>query len=150
INSFVLREIERLRPKTIYLHADWYAYDSKLLTRDLAGTVDRIKSASPYSNIVFLGEGPVWKPTLSTFLFRMGISLKAPTSIKMALYDKLKTADATLASVADGSGVSFFSIIDHVCSDDICPVVVSGESGVELMNWDSRHLTASGSLVVAR
>ena len=149
INDFVLREIKRLQPKTIVLHAQWITYK---ITRDqLSKAIREIEQASQRAKIFVLGGVPQWWPTLPEYMLKNGIKPSDVLYVSTPLLSVLHKNDAVLRSAVSGSDALFVSPIDLLCNQsDECLAVAELHGKLELMAWDHGHLTETGSVVLTK
>lgn len=147
INRFVIKEIERLRPNHVYLHANWHTYKS---IKSLKNTIALIRQVSTNSNILLIGSVPQWKPTLPVFLNKKNIGMVAETYIRMPSFKELQLTDADLEVIAKNNGAHFISVLSKICIQESCPVVIKSDKGFTLSAWDNGHMTEEESLLLAK
>jgi peptidoglycan/LPS O-acetylase OafA/YrhL len=149
INNFILREVERLQPTQVFLHAAWQSYNQNTVL-NVEKTIRNIKEVSPTTHIVVVGSVPQWKPTLPIYAIRRGISLNKEHYLLMQRYKSIANVDKNLIKLSTMNGVTFLSALKDLCVNDNCLAVVWHEKAYELTAFDSGHLTEAGSIFLAK
>ena len=111
INEFVTREIARIAPRVVVLHANWRQYAKQKTVVDLQRTIDAIRDASPASRIFVIGGVPQWVRPLPGLMFREGLSLDRVFYIYTPLLPELRLLDEELRRAAVRKAASFLSVI---------------------------------------
>jgi hypothetical protein len=145
IYAYVRAAIERLKPATLVLAAQWAAYtDLSQLTQ----RVDFMRTISD-PKIVIVGPVPQWTQPLPRVL--LGAFERDPlhripsrTSIGSVLFVDL---DRKLRGLAEQQGVAYLSVLDIMCNDAGC-LTRAEERADALTAWDDSHLTTAGSNIV--
>ena len=150
LNAFVLQEIGTIKPKTVVLAAEWRSYLRRDRSRSFAETIAYIRKASPSSKIVIIGSLPQWQPSLPELMFHRGVTMDRERWIAVTDYESLAAADRFLEGIAAANSVTFISVIKRVCDGPQCPAVVMDDGILTLTAWDHAHLTAGGSVRLAR
>jgi peptidoglycan/LPS O-acetylase OafA/YrhL len=150
INSFVMREVERLQPKQVFLHANWRDYVKQGATANVEKTISFIKRVSPSTHIVLIGSPPRWEPNLPVYAIRKGIALDKEQYLPMPSFKSLQRIDNKLALFAASEGAVFLSLLNNLCVHEKCLAVSEFKNGYELTAWDHGHLTEAGSLLFAK
>ncbi|HEY3487170.1 MAG TPA: SGNH hydrolase domain-containing protein, partial [Gammaproteobacteria bacterium] len=150
INNFVMREVERLQPKQVFLHANWRDYKKEAATINVQKTISRIKDVSPATRIVVIGNPPRWEPTLPIYAVRKGVSLNQEQYLFMPDFKRLEKIDKDLALLASKNDVVFLSALNKLCLNEKCLAVIAYETGFQLTAWDHAHLTEASSLLLAK
>lgn len=150
VNDYVMKEIVRLRPREIYLHAYWASYKDENPEDNLRKTIDFIKSASPASTIIIVGGVPLWRPSLPEYMLSKSIALDDEHYLRNTFSNDVILSDRLLNNVAHATGVRFFSPMNTLCSDQGCKATTAFQGIVMPTAWDYGHLTAGGSILVAR
>ncbi len=154
INRFVIREIEKLKPREIYLAANWHTYHQEDVALRLRKTLQVIKNVSPSSRVVVIGGVPQWEPSLPVYALRKGVSLDREQYLSLPAYNMLEKMDHELKETATTHGAAFFSALNALCQDDKCLTVLATQDGrensYELAAWDNGHLTRASALLLAR
>jgi hypothetical protein len=66
------------------------------------------------------------------------------------LYKALSDIDNQFQSFATQNGIDFFSPREFLCRDKLCKITASYKDKVMPIIWDYGHLTAAGSVLLAR
>lgn len=149
INDYVLREIARIKPSNIYLHADWMLYVGIDLTKKLKDTINYLHQIAPNAIITVVGGVPQYLPSLPVVMLRQKVLLDAEHKLKSTSYNEIKAADEIIKKGL-GQGVSFVSALDVFCQHDLCRATVLQEREYKLTTWDYGHLTREGAILLAR
>jgi peptidoglycan/LPS O-acetylase OafA/YrhL len=149
INTWILNEIEKLKPKEVFLHAYWSFYNPKSLI-SLTITIDEIKRLSPNSNITIIGNTPYWHPSLPIFIAKYSNSLDLEQEFLPFQITSSKNSDNLLESMASKLNVNFISALDLLCIKDNCIYKIKDEENSRLIFYDSDHLTKEGSLYLSK
>jgi peptidoglycan/LPS O-acetylase OafA/YrhL len=150
INRFVLREVGRLRPSRIFLHADWLAYKEEAPAASIEKTIGAILGADPQATVTLVGVVPQWWPSLPVVILRKHIPLNSDRSIPNPMFDELAASDRELRSAAVASGALFASPLEDLCDKEDCKVITAADGRFQLMAWDRVHLTEAGSALLAK
>jgi Predicted acyltransferases len=151
INNFVLKEIARLKPRIIVMDSNWHAatkYGDFIPL--LKKTIELVREKSPESEIIVVGTVPIWTGGLPTLLLKRDITLQDNIYISLPIYEDLKQQDQELEAAVEESGARFLSALDVLCVDGKCQATSSAEGSPALTAFDYGHLTAAGSIEVAR
>lgn len=148
-NDFVVREITRLQPQTLLIHANWLFYDQYDPVTALGRTLAVVKRATPHTKIVVIGGVPQWHPSLPNSLLRNHMGLIPDQYLANPDLTRLQTRDAQLQHVAQEQNVGFVSASAFICGDKGCLVTATQEKTVEPIVFDYGHLTQSGSYWLA-
>jgi peptidoglycan/LPS O-acetylase OafA/YrhL len=149
VNHIIIREIEIRKPNNIFLHANWSAYQTKLLQLSLEETIISIQNKSPKSNIFIIGVVPQYLPNLPLLLLRRGVSLHDKQIIDNEMLQSLFYYDKILSDFSRKNGVSFISAINIFCKLKSCIIATSLDGVIMPVAWDYGHLTSSGSLFLS-
>jgi peptidoglycan/LPS O-acetylase OafA/YrhL len=144
INRGIFNAIEKLRPDRLVLHANWHSYGKRVAT--VGDTIDAIKRVSPRTQIVLVGNVPLWSNRLPRLMLQHNLPAKPSTSLKLPLYDALQTQDRRLREIALERGVTFVSALDVFCTRDRCAVSVRDD---EPLSFDYGHLTPGAAAALA-
>src|SRR6185436_19278560 len=101
INDFVMREIERIQPNTIILHAAWTSYRDLDLTTELMKTIKYVRRVVPSARVTIVGGVPEWHPRLPKVMLLKGISADKETYLKTPIWRELAAMDKELEFVAN-------------------------------------------------
>ena len=148
VNDFVMREIERIKPEEIVLHANWLLYEQHNPIVHLAKTIDAIRSASSSSKVSILGGVPQWPPSLPVVMLRRHIILDKEQYWQNSSVSDLEAQDKRLRLVADAKGVSYRSAIEHLCKGGSCQIVVKADDRFQPTAHDYGHLTKAGAVLL--
>jgi peptidoglycan/LPS O-acetylase OafA/YrhL len=149
INLFVLQEIKRIKPNRVWLHANWYAYDSDKL-KNISKTIEFIHMNSPSTEISIIGSVPHWKPSLPVIMLKKDITLDGEYYVESSMYSDLKLLDVNLEKICNSNQTDFKSVLEILCVDGKCQVTTHLNNVIGLTAWDSEHLTEFGSILLAR
>ena len=148
INEFIKEKIKELKPKKIFLQANWYVYSKENVVDKLYKTIEFIKHESPLTEIIIIGNLPQWEPTLPIFLLRKQLNINQIDYVYMSSYDKLKKADEELINLANNEKIKFISLLDNFCIENKCLVATKYNSTFWLTTFDQGHLTEAGSIYI--
>jgi hypothetical protein len=149
-NEYIGEQVKRLQPSRIFLYANWDAYGDQKPSINLINTVAYIRSVSPSSKITLVGGTPQFKPSLPTYMFLKHKSLELNEYLPTYLYDTLSVIDAQFTHFSAQNKIDFFSPLDFLCKQNLCKITASYEDKVMPIIWDYGHLTAAGSVLLAR
>jgi lysophospholipase L1-like esterase len=147
--NYVAVQIKKLRPKKIYLHADWLLYQEQKPESNLQKTIDFIKLESPLSKITIVGGVPQYKPGLPTLMYFERKILNDDGLFVNYHYDDLIDIDHSLMNFAKKNDVEFYSALKAFCKNNYCQRVARYDGKIMPVAWDYGHLTAAGSMVLA-
>lgn len=146
---FVQKEVARIQPETLYLHANWLLYKNVDVLKRLSLTLTFVKSVSPFTRVVILGGVPQFHPSLPVMMLRRGLVLDAEHRMPVAMYSALSEMDHSLSSLAQGEKIRFVSALDRLCIKQDCLATTENTGGFVPIAWDYGHLTKEGSLLLA-
>ena len=149
INDFVKKEISRLKPNKIFLHANWYLYKDYDLKLKIDSTITSIRKISPETHITIIGSAPQYLPSLPKVMLMSGIDLSQVTFAQMSLYSELTLMDKELQQIAKDQDVEFLSPINSLCLESKCQIVTKYENKMMPTAFDYGHLTVGGSVLLA-
>ena len=66
------------------------------------------------------------------------------------LYGALSAIDVQFKSFSAQNNIHFFSPLEFLCKESLCKITASYEDKVMPIIWDYGHLTAAGSVLLAR
>lgn len=150
INAFVLKEVQRLQPQQVFLHANWLSYKEQDPIKHIQMAIDAIYGVSPTTNVTIVGGVPQWLRPLPIVMLHRQISINKDQYRQTPLYGDLEKLDMDLRRVADANRASFVSAIDILCREMVCQVVSRSSNGFRLTAWDYGHLTQVGSALLAK
>ena len=143
-NEYAMDAIRRLRPALVIVaqssgHAatDWPALAAAVRERGAAA-------------VLLVGPFPLWQPSLPSVYGRYHLADRAEY-IRTGLDPGIFAADRSLAAAVAGvPGLTYLSLLDHLCRDGACLGRVPGDGALDLMSLDFGHLTPAGSSFVGR
>jgi hypothetical protein len=144
-NAKFLQRVSAAHPGVVVLSASWVAYTGDArFAAELDGTVRRLQAMG--AKVVLVGQavafgGPQW-----LWAARHPDAARVGNSALPAL----RRADATVRAIAQATGAEFMSPLDALCVGSDCAVQETIDGRVQLMSWDTGHLTRAGSLWYAR
>ncbi|KPX30985.1 MULTISPECIES: acyltransferase family protein [Pseudomonas syringae group] len=141
-NRTALQSIERLRPETVVI-AQKDGHDKT----DWRRIAIRLKGFG-VRHVVLIGPLPQWNPSLPSVIVNRHWGLTEPYINDPALDRSIMATDQTARQLAASAGIRFVSLIDKLCIADACRV--RPEDSNSLLQIDSGHLSAEGSLYVVR
>jgi hypothetical protein len=143
-NLYAMEAIRRLRPALVILAqsgghtaTDWKA---------IAAHVVELGAA----HVLVVGPFPMWRPSLPAVYGEHHLEDRVEyvsRGLDRDAFDIDRQVGAALAGVP---GVTFLSLLEHLCRDDACLGRVPGEGDLDLMALDFGHLTPKGSSYVGR
>jgi peptidoglycan/LPS O-acetylase OafA/YrhL len=148
INDFILAQIKRLQPASVYLTADWLSYRPLEATRAIGGTIDEIHRVAPQAHILVIGGVPKWTPTLPDTLLAHHLTLASHDRLVTPFYEALKSADAELLATALAHHAAFASALEALCDSSGCQLITDYAGTRQLITWDNGHLTEAGAALL--
>ena len=147
-NEASFKLIERYRPDTVILSANWAQYDglnqfNHLKNSSIKQTLERLKFLN-IKNILLVGSFPIFyidQPKLAAIYF---ITEGKNRSYKRFNYNSIEV-DNVMANFSQLDGVQFISPIRGLCNEDGCLLSVSTKLLIP-MGMDESHLTKDGSI----
>ena len=147
-NEASFKLIERYRPDTVILSANWAQYDglnqfNHLKNSSIKQTLERLKFLN-IKNILLVGSFPIFyidQPKLAAIYF---ITEGKNRSYKRFNYNSIEV-DNVMANFSQLHGVQFISPIRGLCNEDGCLLSVSTKLLIP-MGMDESHLTKDGSI----
>ena len=140
VNKAFLRRLDIAKPAVVILSASWTAYsDGAAFAADLEATVRRLQASG--ARVVLVGQavafgGPQWLAAARHPLAQRAANPALPT---------LRRADDAVRRVATATGADFMSPLEALCQGSACAVQVPATGSLQLMSWDTGHLTPAGS-----
>lgn len=151
VNSFVMREVERIKPGEIFLHANWLLYERHDPTVNIAKTLDAIRTVSPSSKIFIIGGVPQWSLRgLPVIMLSKHIKLDKEQYLPNPSLGSLEALDKRFRLLADAKGVSYLSAIEHLCEEGICQIVAKVDDRFQPTAHDYGHLTEAGAVLLVK
>lgn len=147
INNFAIDRAIEAGAKTVYLHANWQAYELEKI-QNLDQTIRTLK-AGGIKDIVVVGGVPQYYPSLPDVLVQRGMSMN---NEYWAANDtsKILERDEELRAITTRSGARFVSLLDVLCREDRCLAVMQTGKTFSTTAWDYGHLTQPASQMVSR
>ena len=149
INDYIAAQVKIIKPKRIFLYANWVIYGDQSPIENLTKTIDFIRMTSPLSKITILGGTPQFKPSLPTYMFLNHKNLEEGEFLPTYLYNDIAYWDHKFSVLAKEKGVDFISPLNLLCKADNCQITTFYDGQVMPIIWDYGHLTAGGSVLVA-
>lgn len=149
INTYIANQVKILKPKNIFLYANWGIYDAQKPIENLAKTIDYIHLVSPQSKVTILGGTPQFLPSLPTYMFKQDKNLLPGELLPTYLYEHISVMDLKLSALATDKKINFLSLLNLVCQKNQCQITADYEGVTMPIIWDYGHLTAAGSLLLA-
>ncbi|WP_346399814.1 acyltransferase family protein [Pseudomonas syringae] len=141
-NRTALQGIERLRPDIVVI-AQKDGHDKT----DWTQIAIRLKGLG-VKHILLIGPVPQWNPSLPSVIANRHWGLSESHIRDPALDQSVMLVDQATRALAASAGIQFVSLIDKLCIADACRVRL--EDNRSLLQIDSGHLSAEGSLYVVR
>ena len=143
LNERVMMEIERHKPKTIYLAANWFAYAFDNVAAKSA--VRQIKEWIPDVRIVLIGNVPHWAKGLPREVLQSVNSFDRELYMPVSKLFELKDSDRQLDEFSRAHAIEFISALDLLCKEQNCLAITLTNHGPRLISFDYGHLTKAGS-----
>jgi hypothetical protein len=150
INSYIGKQVQKLKPKHIFLYANWNMYNAHHPSESLVRTIDYINLVSPQSKITILGGTPQFLPSLPTYMFLNHQNLDLKASLPSYLYEHLSLMDQKMLELEKKRNINFYSTLSAFCVAGGCQITAEYKGIVMPIIWDYGHLTAAGSVMLAR
>jgi len=147
VNEIVLSSIKNNKPQIILLSANWQKHYH--LISGLSSTVKEIKSISPQSKIVIVGNAPQWEPTLPDAAARLRDFSDSIIYVYTPVLRKLLDIDKQLEVLTLEGQAVFFSPLDIFCLSSECFGMKIENSAMKLIAHDYGHFTQEGSNIFA-
>jgi hypothetical protein len=141
-NELIFKYIKDNSIDKIVLSNDWTAYDLS----KLGNTILSLKNIG-IKNIYIVGPVPDWNDGLPRQLikyFYKNTFHNIPNRMNFGLNDKFINMDDYLSKISSDFVVNYISPYKILCDNDGC-ITKLGNSSNSLIQWDSRHLTQTGS-----
>lgn len=143
LNQFAMKQIERVKPRTIYLEANWLAYPGDTVAAGQA--IKQIREWVPNVRLILVGNVPHWPKGLPRVVLQSDHSLLKELYVKMPMFAALTASDYQLAAFARQQDIHFVSALDLLCKNDNCLAITETTQGPKLTAFDYGHLTKAGS-----
>jgi len=125
-------------------------YDTHLSSESLSKTIDYVHLVSPLSKITILGGTPQFLPSLPTYMFLNHVNLDLQAVLPSYLYEHSILMDQKFLELAKKKNVNFYSTLKTFCGVNGCQITAEYEGEVMPIIWDYGHLTAAGSVFLAK
>ena len=151
INDFVFEKIRNIKPKAIYMSANWNRdpYKAMDIPVVVEKTIKEIQRISPSSQIVLIGTFPQWLPNLPTRMYKIKMELEDKVYLSTPLFSNITALDNSLNAVATKRGIEFYSVLDTSCINDSCLATTLYDGKIMPTAWDYGHLTNGGAVRLA-
>jgi hypothetical protein len=145
LNEYVMKQIQSIRPATIYLEADWIGYVPDEIRA--AEAIKQIRAWVPEAQIYLVGNVPQWPQSLPRALLRAKLPAVFDHDYYLAtpVFNELNASDRILAEFANHQGIQFISALGLLCKQQDCLAVTMTRAGPRLTAFDYGHLTQAGS-----
>lgn len=143
LNQYAMDEIKRIKPKTIYLQANWLEYPGDLDAA--AQAIKKITEWVPGIRIILIGNVPNWTKVLPRNVLQSSLSYDQELYMPLPMLSVLKESDQRLEAFSKKQGIEFVSALDLLCRKQECLAVTMTQTGPRLTAFDYGHLTQAGS-----
>ena len=100
--------------------------------------------------VMVVGPAPVWRPALP-FIYAHNYLTSPRAYVAQGLDPSLFEVDRQLSvALANTAGLTYVSLVAHLCKQDGCLATVPGGAVTDLMAFDFGHLTPQGSRYIGR
>ncbi|HAW8443934.1 TPA: acyltransferase [Escherichia coli] len=139
--------IAKTKPSYVILDARWYVYGAPdFVAGKISESIARIRTSSPNSKVVVIGQVPEWNGSLQASLFQLGkTGIIMPKYTEFGLNKKTTTYDSELSARLKQMGVWYVSPTEIMCSENGCLTSV-GKKPTDLTAIDYGHLSRAGSI----
>jgi peptidoglycan/LPS O-acetylase OafA/YrhL len=148
-DDYIRREIRRIKPHRIFMHANWMLYGTLVSRESVERTIAIVHGLSPASQVVVVGSVPHWHRQLPKLILRKRTGLNGQYYLSNELVDNLREYDEVLRTAALSSDADFMSPIDEMCGAKGCLATIEYEGTVMPTTWDESHLTTGASVFLA-
>ena len=147
INDWTLDFIRNERPDYVLLGSNWLR-DVRRIDY-LRNTVRRIKEANAGTKIIILGGLPQWNTPVPEQIIKQGIDTREDKGI-FNENRRVLQVDNTVSQIAKSESAKFISLLEIACASDRCQALVKQDGALQPFAWDKSHLTAGGSVWLAK
>jgi peptidoglycan/LPS O-acetylase OafA/YrhL len=147
INDHVLRSIQELKPDTVIMVAQYWFLSSNVARRNIAETISLVKRAG-VRRVLLVGPNPEWLPSEPRLVLtrtQRKVLNKIPDRLTDPLTEKALNGDRDLRVLAEASGAIYLSPLENLCDQSGCLTRVAVAGRVDLLSFDTNHLTTIGS-----
>ena len=149
ISGQILRIVAEAAPEVIFLHADWYRYNTMELS-GLDETLNQLKMAATHADIYVVGGTPQWFPSLPERLLDTEGTLGPDHMLLPFSIEAISDRDTFIKRIAEKHDIQFLSLLDKLCDERGCRgTVPDPELGFRPLMYDGAHLSEHGSRFVA-
>ena len=143
-NDDIFSRIAMLKPDWVVLSAQWqFLKQASGDWSKLTDTIAALKSIG-VSKILLVGPMPIWPSGLPHALQQYYVKHRLVPSRMREGVHLFSQIDTELREIAKIAGVFYVSPLDLMCNSDGCVTRV-GDDPVDIVVWDSDHLTVAGS-----
>lgn len=147
INAHVFKVISTSQPRAVILNANWSAHFGSLDASLLLTTLKKLNALPFRPQVLVVGGLPQWMPSLVDVIKTHHLPFKEGIYVPSSELQSIAEADVKLqAFTSRFSNVQFLSPVRIACEKEACLATVTFNNQLEVMAWDSAHLTANGSL----
>jgi hypothetical protein len=147
ISDHVVRNIQELKPDTVILAAQYWFLTSNVARTNIAETISILKHAG-VRRVLLVGPNPEWLPSEPRLVLtrtQTKMRNKIPERITDPLTEKAVNGDRELRVLAEASGAIYLSPLENLCDRSGCLTRVEVAGHVDLLSFDTNHLTTIGS-----
>jgi hypothetical protein len=143
----VAQQLAELKPDIVIIGGFWWQYTR--LDR-LAEMLDDMRAAGA-KRIVVLGSLPYWrrKPTQHLLYEAYRATGRIPERLKDGFNLDKPAQDHQVRAIAERFGATFIGVTDLLCNNEGC-LTRLGNASVDLIQFDSTHLSPTGSRFVVK
>lgn len=147
-NLAALRRLTEVQPHLVVLHAYWsnalYNLSEQQLVSGLQATIDRIRAASPGSQVMLVGPVPLWRGGIARAALRSVLwehqSLSAKPVARDSMLAEAERLDKVLQAIGNQAGVAYWSPLAHLCQAGQCMLAIGpGQQNVGAIDYG--HVT---------
>lgn len=143
ISGNVIDTVQRIRPEYVILEAAWERYE----WRNVEATIGELKSRG-VPHVVLVGPMPLWNESLPHLMFeyiRRHRNEAVPLRIRGRISQEPLRIDKEMAAMSQRLGAGYISPCAILGNVDGF-LVRTGDAAADLIDYDSSHLTANGSI----
>jgi peptidoglycan/LPS O-acetylase OafA/YrhL len=150
-NDYVIEKIRAVKPKIVLMQAHWLQDSgSPGFLNKLDGTIAELHAAG-VEQVLVLGQLPLWEVKLPKYveLHFLRDGLEIPVRSRNGVKKESFEVDKAFKDhFANQPGARYVSLIDGLCNETGCTVLVGKDPTNDLIAFDDGHLTPSGARFV--
>jgi hypothetical protein len=147
----VIEKIRAVKPKIVLMQAHWLQDSgSPGFLNKLDGTIAELHAAG-VEQVLVLGQLPLWEVKLPKYveLHFLRDGLEIPVRSRNGVKKESFEVDKAFKDhFANQPGARYVSLIDGLCNETGCTVLVGKDPTNDLIAFDDGHLTPSGARFV--